>query len=252
MIDFKKITSEQLAVDFNTDRELLKSGGMVFTRKTNNPEKRAYENGDALLNLLCYNGLAVFSCGSDALLDELKTAFSSRSPEWVLEMNSIHLIDEALSHYGETGASTHIYYIPAQLPEPVCDRTDFATVLYRENELERFRGDERFDEALGFNPDWRDMAAITAEKDGEILGMAAASADAQKMWQIGINVLPGSTGAGIGVYLVKKLRDYVLSLGIMPFYSTAQSHIISQKIAHGAGFVPAWAELYSKKIGESK
>ncbi len=92
------------------------------------------------------------------------------------------------------------------------------------------------------------MADVGAFRDGKLLGMAGASADSPDLWQIGIDVLPEARGGGIGVMLVSLLRNEILREGKVPFYGAAVSHAISQSIAVRAGFVPAWAELTTRRI----
>ena len=48
--------------------------------------------------------------------------------------------------------------------------------------------------------------------------------------------------------LVSLLRNEILREGKVPFYGAAVSHAISQSIAVRAGFVPAWAELTTRRI----
>ena len=76
--------------------------------------------------------------------------------------------------------------------------------------------------------------------------MAGATSDSDSMWQIGINVMPEAEGLGIGSMLVAVLKNEILKRGKLPFYGTSMSHIASQRVALGAGFVPMWAELYCK------
>ena len=73
--------------------------------------------------------------------------------------------------------------------------------------------------------------------------MAGASSDSSSMWQIGINVLPEARGRQIATMLVSLLKNEVLSLGKLPYYGTAMSHIISQRVAIKSRFLPAWSEL---------
>ena len=60
------------------------------------------------------------------------------------------------------------------------------------------------------------------------------------------NVMPEAEGLGIGSMLVAVLKNEILKRGKLPFYGTSMSHIASQRVALGAGFVPMWAELYCK------
>ena len=44
------------------------------------------------------------------------------------------------------------------------------------------------------------------------------------------------------------IKNEILNRGKLPFYGTSMSHIASQRVALGAGFVPAWSELYCEAI----
>ena len=48
--------------------------------------------------------------------------------------------------------------------------------------------------------------------------------------------------------LVTELKNELLRRGILPFYGTSPSHLASQRLALGAGFVPAWAELVTSRV----
>lgn len=245
-MDVQQVMLAQLAVDFNTTPAALAGGANLFTKKEADPRKRAYENGDALLQILCYGGIAVCNTLDEGLRLELEKTQRERDGAWFLTMRNLARLDEALRPYGQRLIDIHQYSIPsADRPEPEPVRN---VVWFEGAELERFRGDDRFDEALVFNPAWPDQLAVAAVENGEILGMAAASADAAHMWQIGINVLPGQRGRGLGAGLVAMLKRAVLERGILPFYSTAVSHTVSHRVAAAAGFVPAWVEAYSGKL----
>ena len=73
--------------------------------------------------------------------------------------------------------------------------------------------------------------------------------DSPVMWQIGINVDPDAKAKGIGKMLVSLLKNEILEMNRLPYYGTSMSHIASQKVALGAGFTPAWAELVTDRIG---
>ena len=91
------------------------------------------------------------------------------------------------------------------------------------------------------------MAAV---REGEILGMAGASADSPDMWQIGINVDTNARGCGIGTILVTLLKNEILKRGKLPYYGTAFSHLASQRVALSSGFEPMWAELITSQVSE--
>lgn len=78
------------------------------------------------------------------------------------------------------------------------------------DELEQFRGDKRFGEAFIFDGLPKDEIGIGAYKDGRLLGMAGATSDSDRMWQIGINVMPEAEGLGIGTMLVAAIKNEIL------------------------------------------
>ena len=72
--------------------------------------------------------------------------------------------------------------------------------------------------------------------------------DGERLWQIGVNVLPSHRGRGLAAGLTALLKDELLRRGIVPFYGTAQSHIFSLNTARNAGFRPAWAEVWARPL----
>ena len=121
---------------------------------------------------------------------------------------------------------------------------------YEGTELEQFRPDGVWTEALAFNPWAPDMLAVAAlDEDGNPAAMAGASRDGARLWQIGIRVLPAYQGRGWGANLTALLKDALIRRGVAPLYSTAESHIVSQNVALRAGFRPAFAYFYAKPKG---
>ena len=120
--------------------------------------------------------------------------------------------------------------------------------FYSQKEILQFKGQEAYNEAYAFNERYPDVLGVSASIMGGILAMAGASKDSKNMWQIGINVCEKAEGMGLGAITTAALKDKIMAMGKVPFYGTAVSHIASQNVARKAGFYPAWAELYSKKI----
>ena len=52
----------------------------------------------------------------------------------------------------------------------------------------------------------------------------------------------------VGSTLVRLLAQDIIVQGAVPYYGTSMSHIASQRVAHRAGFVAAWAELIAEEI----
>jgi predicted GNAT family acetyltransferase len=89
-----------------------------------------------------------------------------------------------------------------------------------------------------------------AEYEGQIVGMAGASADCALMWQVGMDVLPEHRHHGLGAYLVNWLTLEILKRDYVPYYGTSSSNLASQRVAHRAGFSPAWVSTYEGRFEE--
>lgn len=122
-------------------------------------------------------------------------------------------------------------------------------------QIESFRGDKRYSNALGFSerrPDVLVLAAYAADgepTDGPV-AMVGLSDDSPIMRQIGIDVLPAWRGAGIASSLVRDAARLTLAEGYLPFYGTSPSHILSQRVAMNAGLVPTWWEYVSTSLND--
>ena len=94
------------------------------------------------------------------------------------------------------------------------------------------------------NTERPDMIAVVGRKDGQIVILAAASADHDRLWQIGVGVLPGYQRDEIGAAFVSTCSRAILDAGQVPYYSTDLSNLRSQSVAIRCGFVPAWTKAY--------
>lgn len=133
-------------------------------------------------------------------------------------------------------------------------------------QFERFRGDKRYSNALGFSvirPDVLVLAAYPVDGDtpdapaagespalADPIAMVGLSDDSPIMRQIGIDVLPAWRGAGIASALVRDAARLTLAEGYLPFYGTSPSHILSQRVAMNAGLVPTWWEYVSTSMND--
>lgn len=137
-------------------------------------------------------------------------------------------------------------------------------------QFERFRGDKRYSNALGFSvtrPDVLVLAAYPVEENAskasevaaaresnpalaDPIAMVGVSDDSPIMRQIGIDVLPAFRGAGIASALVRDAARLTLAEGYLPFYGTSPSHMLSQRVALNAGLVPTWWEYVSTSMND--
>lgn len=142
--------------------------------------------------------------------------------------------------------------------------------LLSEEQIESFRGDKRYSNALGFSttrPDVLVLAAYPVDENAskapdapaagesapvhaDPIAMVGLSDDSPIMRQIGIDVLPAFRGAGIASALVRDAARLTLAEGYLPFYGTSPSHMLSQRVALNAGLVPTWWEYVSTSMND--
>lgn len=91
-----------------------------------------------------------------------------------------------------------------------------------------------------------DVLGVGAYDHGELIALAACSADCGSMWQIGVDVLPQYRRKGIASALTSRLAAEILKRDKVPFYCCAWSNIRSARNAIRSGFSPAWVELTVK------
>lgn len=91
-----------------------------------------------------------------------------------------------------------------------------------------------------------DVLGVGAYGDGGLIGLAGCSADCERMWQIGVDVLPEYRRKGIASALTSRLAVEILERKKVPFYCAAWSNIRSVRNAVKSGFLPAWAEMTVK------
>lgn len=242
-----RVAKAQLALDLGCKVELLDSPENAVFEWRDLPGRRKYSADTPFLEVLIIGG-KLLAAASPALLPWCRAHLLDAQAQWLFRPAPLRALETALAEHGYEIGGIHHYYLP-KAPFPMATPR-FPVRWYEGEALERFRGDARWKESLSFNPHTPDMLAVAAmDRDRRPVGMAGASRDGEGFWQIGINVLPGYRGLGMASNLTALLAQELLRRGIVPFYGTAESHILSQNTALGAGFRPAFAYLYAQAKG---
>ena len=253
---YREELSRQLALDYccsPTDVADSKNHFSIYIPQEG--RRRFQESSIRGLKIAVVNGKLLFT-GSEEIVAECRKRYANVTGEWFFDVKKLWEIEELLAPFHFRIAQAHPFYLPeadvmlssATPSSEMSELHTFDLVRYDRNAILQFRGDQRFDEAFAFDADAPDVLGIAAVKNGEILGMAGASADSPLFWQIGINVDPHAGGAHVGSALVRLLAQDIIAHGAIPYYGTSMSHIASQRVAHRAGFVAAWAELVAEEI----
>ena len=253
---YREELSHQLALDYCcTPEEVTDSGNHFTIYSPREGRRRFQEEAVCGLKIAVVNGKLLFT-GSEEIVTECRKRYDNVTGEWFFDAKRLREIEKLLLPFHFRVAQAHPFFLPesnvmlsTEIFSPKASGVPaFDLVRYDQNAILNFRGDNRFDEAFAFDPYAPDVLGIAAVRNGEILGMAGASADSPLFWQIGINVDSHAVGMHVGSTLVKLLAQDVIAHGAVPYYGTSMSHIASQRVAHCAGFVAAWAELIAEEI----
>ena len=240
--EIKQILEEQLALDYDCSMEEIQSSNNVFKPWKRKAGARYIGDDDCMLKIAVYRE-KLLVMADDKLLEWCKQTFEKTKGTWLSEPENLIMIHEKLGEYGQKLVDTHHHYLPSLCASKTEKR--FEIKWYEKEEIKIFQGDNRFWEALLFDEQTPDMLAVCAVEGDVILGMASVTRDCEKLWQIGVNVTKEGKGKGIGAYVTGLLKEEIMERGVVPFYSTVESHIKSQKVAFQAGFEPVFYELFS-------
>lgn len=236
------VLAKQLSLDYCcTEAEVLDRENHFTVFRPLMGRRRFQEASEDCFLKIAVVGGKLLATGHTDVVAELREKLALFDGAWFMDAPNFASLERLIGKYGMQIEQAHPFYIAEKMTNT--DASDYDLQWYEQADILQFKDDERFDEAFSFDKNAPDMLGVAALHDGEIVGMAGASADSPLMWQIGINVLPGSEGHGVGSMLVCLLKNEILRRGVLPFYGTAMSHLASVRVSQKAGFVPAWTEL---------
>lgn len=122
----------------------------------------------------------------------------------------------------------------------------FETRILRKPDLKPLYLPPWTDNALCGDRRETDEMAVGAYDNGRLIGLAGVSSDCEKMWQIGIDVLPEYRLKGVAAALTSRLSQEVIKLGKTPFYTHSFGNMPSMKNAYKSGFKPAWITIQAE------
>lgn len=234
---------EQSAIDANCQAEdFMKTEHVIVTSKKN-PESRRYLELPLACNLISYGNNIVASM--DRKYEKMVRDYIEKYPvEHCFETPNLYVLNEAFEKYDLKVCFMAEYFLP-----------DVRILKKRECRYElRLMKQEDFRDL--YSPEWQnalcagrkelDVLGIGAYEAGQLIGMAACSADCDSMWQIGVDVLPEYRRQGIASALTENLAIEILKREKVPFYCCAWSNIRSARNAIRSGFRPSWTELTVK------
>jgi GNAT superfamily N-acetyltransferase len=196
-------------------------------------------------DFISYGNNVVAAVG-DELFEIVKEYINKFEFYHCFETPNMYWLNKRIEPLGQTVCFMAEYYLPdvnrlTALPTPyelrVLNQDDFKELYLPE-----------WSNALCSDRKELDVLGVGAYDGEKLVGLAGCSADADEMWQIGVDVLPEYRRKGIASAITSRLAVEILERGKVPFYCTAWSNMRSVRNAVKSGFIPAWAEMTVKPV----
>ena len=246
MMDIDSIVRAQFRLDTNCSAEDEKEKIININESKMDPGSRYFDKLDPFFRAIIYHG-EMYMCADKKILDWCRENYSLYKPQWFCKFDNLRRLDEKLKENGYHIHDTHVYFLPDKEYTDYEFDMPYDVKWYDEEEILTLKENNPFTNALMYIPGAPDVISIAALDEGKPIAMAGASSDSDKMWQIGIDVLPEYEHKGIAVYLVTMLKNRIFELGKVPFYGTSESHSNSMDVAIRSGFLPGFTEVFCAK-----
>jgi GNAT superfamily N-acetyltransferase len=238
-----EIALQQSSYDCNCEADAFMSEQNVVTISKKNTKARRYVPLPLECDLVSYgnNIVAQVSKRTKSAVSEYINTFDAYC---CFETPQINMLNDLLAPFDLKVCFMAEYFLPDVTKLKKLDCGYELRVLHKED----FAGlyVKQWSNCLTFNDRERDVLAVGAYDNGNLIGLAGCSADCKMMYQIGVDVLPEYRRKGIASAVTSKLAIEVLTLGKVPFYCAAWSNIKSVRNAVKSGFRPAWVELTAR------
>lgn len=244
--DILNIALEQSAFDCScSPSDFMQTENKVVLSKKS-PKARAYLQLPFECGLVSY-GNNIVAQVSERLFDEVSAYINKYAPEHCFETPNLYVLAEALKKYDLKICFMAEYFLPdINLLKPLT--CDYQMKTLHPKDFENLYSD-KWSNALCRERKQLDVIAIGAYENDNLIGLAGASADCEKMYQIGIDVAPQYRKKGVASALTSRLALEIIAMEKVPFYCAAWSNIKSVRNALKCGFRPAWAEITAKSSG---
>ncbi len=249
-----RIVKKVLMADYACEEKHLEQEGVWFCEAGKLEGARRFPRPDNFLAVTTMGTGTVISC-SKGRLRWAKANLGKLSRDNNFATPAVARMNRYVARDNQFMAGPGLAYICFEDEfQPVDIPGDIDITMYDEKEIPDLSNDKRFPNALGYGryPEMPDVIAAVATREGERVGMAAASADCDDMWQVGIDTLPGYRQLGIGKALVAAVTGAIFKKGILPYYMTGVANIASRRTAISLGYRPTWVELYSQEKKRDK
>lgn len=243
--DILNIALQQSAYDCNCAPEDFLSDKPVMTISKAHPKARKYIPLPLRCDLVSYGNNIVAQTSPE--LQQIVSDYIHTYPlEHCFETPNLHVLDEILHPHNLKVCFMAEYFLPDinSLKELPCQ---YDIHILHPEDFQAFYVPQ-WSNALCADRKELDVLGVGAYESGNLIGLAACSADCDTMYQIGVDVLPEHRRQGVAAALTSRLAMEILALGRVPFYCAAWCNLKSVRNAIKSGFRPAWVELTAREI----
>lgn len=224
----------QLALDYNCKPEDFMKDEIIFTEAVKLDGRREMPFSNPRLELITF-GKGVVVNASSNIMPYVKNKLSRKSRYDVMNSPLVYGVNS--------------YYLPniEYIKTIENDKYDFELI---DTDIQKYYKYKDLNNALQYDVNSKrpEVLAAVAKDNGKLIGIACASADSEVMWQIGVDVLSEYRGNGIAVKLVNMLTLETLNRGAVPYYTTDNSNLNSQRVAIKCGYFPAWSHCFKTRL----
>lgn len=251
----RELVIEMLAAEHGCKPEYLVDGRVHLAARppeaAENPARRRVDVSDPSLGIVTLGTGGVVSA-SDECLPWVEEIFGSADRDGLFEPSRLGRASFRLEQQG-----TRLW---GPFPRYVCADEHLKSVSVPRGYSVEVAGPEGVDGVdphlwpnalLGRGSETRPlMLAAIAEHGGEMVGLAAGTADSDAFWQIGIDIATGHQGKRVGAALTSAICGAILERGRVPYWGAGSANVPSMRTAMTTGMRPAWVEVFSKRLDD--
>lgn len=236
-----------LSADFSCNIDDFDKTESIFTILKENPGRRNFpykENGFSIMTM----GKSVIVTAGEAHYQWIKNNLNEISREEFLSPRVIALLAEyAEDNDFDIMRPSQRFICSLESFKPKNINSQYNYRYYNENDIEQLFNYKGFHNALEYSTTSSrpDILAVAAFQNGQVIGIAGASKDCEKMYQIGIDVVVAHRNRGVGSSLVSQLTQIILNKGKIPYYTASVTNLGSINLCLSLGYKLLWFEINS-------
>ena len=218
-----KVIKSYIAVQYNISEKELDSSGIIYVNndKTDNSIKI----------ISWFDKLVIFV--SNNLKEFIKLQLKDKNREEIFEFPYI---------YGQS-----IYFIPDfEKVEKLKEPDEFIFKFFFEDSIVNFEKIDNFENSITFNKNGKCISKIAycMYKNNKLIGIGGADEIYDKIWEVGIDIIPEYRNKGLSKIIMKNLTFEILNKNIIPIWCAASTNIASQAAAYKSGYIPLWVTSF--------